>query len=170
MEACKKAALMKNVLGIKCSKAFPLLVMKIPLLEYFATVSAKVFPLLRCSVAPAKDFALLNEDKDYSQSKMCVSYSWNGCDVALEIFRVDMEACKKAALMKNVLGIKCSKAFPLLVMKIPLLEYFATVSAKVFPLLRCSVAPAKDFALLNEDKDYSQSKMCVSYSWNVSRD
>nr|GEY63331.1 ribonuclease H-like domain-containing protein [Tanacetum cinerariifolium] len=60
-------------------------------------------------------------------------------------------------------------------MKIPLLEYFATVSAKEFPLLSCSVAPAEEFALLNKDKDYSQSKthysqskMCVSYSWNVS--
>nr|GEU56822.1 xylulose kinase-1 [Tanacetum cinerariifolium] len=40
-------------------------------------------------------------------------------------------------LMKSqvMLGIKCSKAFPLPVMKIPLLEYFATVSAKEFPLL-----------------------------------
>nr|GEX63918.1 retrovirus-related Pol polyprotein from transposon TNT 1-94 [Tanacetum cinerariifolium] len=36
------------LLGIKCSKAFPLPVMKITLLEYFATVSAKEFPLLSC--------------------------------------------------------------------------------------------------------------------------
>nr|GEU92435.1 hypothetical protein [Tanacetum cinerariifolium] len=35
-----------KLLGIKCSKAFPLLVMKIPLLKHFATVSAKEFPLL----------------------------------------------------------------------------------------------------------------------------
>nr|GEZ05806.1 hypothetical protein [Tanacetum cinerariifolium] len=61
------------------------------------------------------------------------------------------------------------------VMKIPLLEYFATVSAKEFPLLSFSVAPAEEFALLDKDKDYSQSKThysqsktCVSYSWNVS--
>nr|GFA07042.1 hypothetical protein [Tanacetum cinerariifolium] len=61
-----------------------------------------------------------------------------------------------------------------LVMKILLLEYFATVSAKEFLLLSCSVAPAEEFALLDEDKDYSQSKThysqsktCVSYSWNV---
>nr|GEY17268.1 hypothetical protein [Tanacetum cinerariifolium] len=52
---------------MKCSKAFPLLVMKIPLLEYFATVSAKEFTLLSCSVALAEEFALLDEDKDYSQ-------------------------------------------------------------------------------------------------------
>nr|GEW57203.1 ribonuclease H-like domain-containing protein [Tanacetum cinerariifolium] len=58
-----------QLLGIKCSKAFPLLVMKIPLLEYFATVSAKEFPLLSSSVAPAEEFALLDKDKDYSQSK-----------------------------------------------------------------------------------------------------
>nr|GEX79386.1 hypothetical protein [Tanacetum cinerariifolium] len=44
---------------IKCSKAFPLPVMKISLLEYFPTVSAKEFPLLSCSVTPAKEFALL---------------------------------------------------------------------------------------------------------------
>nr|GEW57202.1 xylulose kinase-1 [Tanacetum cinerariifolium] len=43
--------------------------MKIPLLEYFATVSAKEFPLLSSSVAPAEEFALLDKDKDYSQSK-----------------------------------------------------------------------------------------------------
>nr|GEW04879.1 hypothetical protein [Tanacetum cinerariifolium] len=39
-----------GLLGIKCSKSFPLPVIKIPLLEYFATVSAikcsKAFPLL----------------------------------------------------------------------------------------------------------------------------
>nr|GEW42229.1 hypothetical protein [Tanacetum cinerariifolium] len=47
--------------------------------------------------------------------------------------------------------------------------------AKEFPLLSCSIAPAEEFALLDGDKDYSQSKMhysqsktCVSYSWNVS--
>nr|GEW91365.1 hypothetical protein [Tanacetum cinerariifolium] len=64
-----------------------------------------------------------------------------------------------------------------LLMKIPLLEYFATVSAKEFLLLSCSVSPSKEFALLDEDKDYSQSKthysqskMYVSYSWNVSCD
>nr|GEV32263.1 hypothetical protein [Tanacetum cinerariifolium] len=49
-------------------------------------------------------------------------------------------------------------------MKIPLLEYFATVSAKEFPLLSCSVPPAEEFALLDEDKDYSQSKMHYSQS------
>nr|GEZ74351.1 hypothetical protein [Tanacetum cinerariifolium] len=63
-----------------------------------------------------------------------------------------------------MLGIKCSKAFPLLVMKIPLLEYFVTVSAKEFPLLSWSVAPAKEFALLDEDKDYSQLKTHLSQS------
>nr|GEW15694.1 hypothetical protein [Tanacetum cinerariifolium] len=47
------------MLGIKCSKAFPLLVMKIPLLEYFATASDKEFPLLSCYVTPAEEFALL---------------------------------------------------------------------------------------------------------------
>nr|GEV70684.1 ribonuclease H-like domain-containing protein [Tanacetum cinerariifolium] len=47
------------MLGIKCFKAFPLLAMKISLLEYFAAVSAKWFPLLSCSVAPTKEFALL---------------------------------------------------------------------------------------------------------------
>nr|GEX30676.1 ribonuclease H-like domain-containing protein [Tanacetum cinerariifolium] len=74
----------------------------------------------------------------------------------------------------GLLGIKCSKAFPLLVMKIPLLEYFATVSAKEFPLLSFSFSPAEEFALLDKDKDYSQSKThysqsktCVSYSWNA---
>nr|GEV66836.1 Gag-Pol polyprotein [Tanacetum cinerariifolium] len=35
-----------KVLGIKCFKAFPLLAMKIPLLEYFATANAEEFPLL----------------------------------------------------------------------------------------------------------------------------
>nr|GFA50458.1 hypothetical protein [Tanacetum cinerariifolium] len=54
-------------------------------------------------------------------------------------------------------------AFPLLLMKIPLLEHFATASAKEFPLLSCRVATAEDFALLEEDKIYSQSKTCVSY-------
>nr|GEX37402.1 ribonuclease H-like domain-containing protein [Tanacetum cinerariifolium] len=59
-------------------------------------------------------------------------------------------------------------------MKIPLLEYFTTVSAKEFPLLSCVVAPAEEFALLDEYKyysqlntHYSQSKTCVSYSWNI---
>nr|GEW63171.1 hypothetical protein [Tanacetum cinerariifolium] len=63
------------------------------------------------------------------------------------------------------------QAFPLPVMKIPRLEYFATISAKEFPLLSCSVAHAEEFALLDEDNDYSQSKThlsksktCVSYS------
>nr|GEW91811.1 hypothetical protein [Tanacetum cinerariifolium] len=55
------------MLRIKCSKAFPLLVMKISLLEYFATVSVKEFPLLSCFVSLAEEFALLDEDKDYSQ-------------------------------------------------------------------------------------------------------
>nr|GFA06384.1 hypothetical protein [Tanacetum cinerariifolium] len=56
-------------------------------------------------------------------------------------------------------------------------QYFATVIAKEFLLLSCLVAPAEEFALLDEDKDhsqskthYSQSKTCVSYSWNVSCD
>nr|GEV51427.1 hypothetical protein [Tanacetum cinerariifolium] len=47
-------------------------------------------------------------------------------------------------------------------MKIPLLEYFATVSAKEFPVLSCSVAPAEEFALLDEDKDYSQVTITLS--------
>nr|GEY21917.1 reverse transcriptase domain-containing protein [Tanacetum cinerariifolium] len=51
-------------------------------------------------------------------------------------------------VLRGMLGIKCFKAFPLLAMKIPLLEYFATVSAKWFPLLSCRVAPAKELALL----------------------
>nr|GEW98144.1 hypothetical protein [Tanacetum cinerariifolium] len=79
--------------------------------------------------------------------------------------------------VNELLGIKSSKAFPLLVIKIPLLDYFATISAKEFPLLSCLVSPAKEFTMLDEDKDYSQSKMnysqsktCVSYSWNVSCD
>nr|GEX37052.1 hypothetical protein [Tanacetum cinerariifolium] len=54
-------------------------------------------------------------------------------------------------------AIKCSKAFPLL-------EHFATVSTKEFPLLSCCVATAEDFALLEEDNIYSQSKTRVSYS------
>nr|GEV62583.1 hypothetical protein [Tanacetum cinerariifolium] len=37
--------------------------MKIPLLEYFASVSAKEFPLLSYRVAPAEEFALLIEDQ-----------------------------------------------------------------------------------------------------------
>nr|GEY63851.1 hypothetical protein [Tanacetum cinerariifolium] len=63
------------------------------------------------------------------------------------------------------------------IIKIPLLEYFATVSAKEFLLLSCLVTSAEEFALLDEDKDYtqskthySQSKTYVSYSWNVSCD
>nr|GEV63471.1 reverse transcriptase domain-containing protein [Tanacetum cinerariifolium] len=40
---------------------------------------------------------------------------------------------RDAEIAQRLLGIKCSKAFPLLVMKIPLLEHFATVSAKEFP-------------------------------------
>nr|GEW07866.1 hypothetical protein [Tanacetum cinerariifolium] len=41
-------------------------VMKIPSLEHFATVSVKEFPLLSYRVAPAEEFVLLDEDKDYS--------------------------------------------------------------------------------------------------------
>nr|GEY85555.1 ribonuclease H-like domain-containing protein [Tanacetum cinerariifolium] len=72
-----------------------------------------------------------------------------------------IEAMQKELLL---LGIKCFKAFPLLVMKIPLLKYFAIVSAKEFPLLSCSVTPAEEFALLDKDKDYSQSKTHYSQS------
>nr|GEZ97187.1 hypothetical protein [Tanacetum cinerariifolium] len=82
---------------------------------------------------------------------------------------------KRDYLLRRGLAIVmiCNKlqAFPLPVMKIPRLEYFATISAKEFPLLSCSVAHAEVFALLDEDNDYSQSKThlsqsktCVSYS------
>nr|GEV25242.1 hypothetical protein [Tanacetum cinerariifolium] len=50
------------------------------------------------------------------------------------------------------------QAFPLLVMMILLLVHFATVSAKEF---HCWVATAKDFALMDEDKIFSQSKTRV---------
>ncbi|GJV82552.1 putative ribonuclease H-like domain-containing protein [Tanacetum coccineum] len=56
------------------------------------------------------------------------------------------------------LGIKCTKAFPLLVVWFPLLKHFPTVSVSLplprFPLL-------EDFPLLNEDKDYSELKTQV---------
>nr|GFA31451.1 retrovirus-related Pol polyprotein from transposon TNT 1-94 [Tanacetum cinerariifolium] len=42
---------------------------------------------------------------------------------------------KSSSKSSLVLGIKCSKAFPLLAMTIPLLEHFATVSVEEFPLL-----------------------------------
>nr|GEY70140.1 hypothetical protein [Tanacetum cinerariifolium] len=49
------------------------------------------------------------------------------------------------------------------VMKIPLLEYFATVSAKEFPLLSCSVAPAEEFSLLVEIRiTLSQRRITLS--------
>nr|GEY91543.1 reverse transcriptase domain-containing protein [Tanacetum cinerariifolium] len=60
-------------------------VMNIPLLEYFATVSAKEYSLLSCSVAPAEEFGLMDRDKDYSQSKTHYSQS-KTCEAILKTF------------------------------------------------------------------------------------
>nr|GEY69798.1 hypothetical protein [Tanacetum cinerariifolium] len=53
-------------------------------------------------------------------------------------------------------------------------KYFATACDKEFPLLMYLSCPTEEFALLDEDKDYSQLKThlsqlktCVSYSWNI---
>nr|GFC55220.1 hypothetical protein [Tanacetum cinerariifolium] len=52
----------------------------------------------------------------------------------VEIYKIDMDHASKVLNMQEdeLLGIKCSKAFPLLVVMIPLLVHFATINAKVF--------------------------------------
>nr|GEX12439.1 hypothetical protein [Tanacetum cinerariifolium] len=47
-------------------------------------------------------------------------------------------------LQGRIVGNKMIKSFPLLVVKIPLLEYFPTTSEEVFPLLSILVAPAEE--------------------------
>nr|GEW57237.1 hypothetical protein [Tanacetum cinerariifolium] len=45
----------QQIFGNKMLKLFPLLVMKMPLLEYFPTASEEVFPLLSQRDAPAEE-------------------------------------------------------------------------------------------------------------------
>nr|GEU35301.1 hypothetical protein [Tanacetum cinerariifolium] len=47
-------------------KSFPLLAMKIPLPEYFATASEEVFPLLSSRVAPAEEVCTPGENEHYA--------------------------------------------------------------------------------------------------------
>nr|GEZ08649.1 hypothetical protein [Tanacetum cinerariifolium] len=70
-------------------------------------------------------------------------------ELSLRTFSMTNETDGSGGEEGLVLGIKCSKAFPLLVMMILLLVHFATVSSKEF---HCWVA---ELPLLNEDKIFS---------------
>nr|GEZ49816.1 retrovirus-related Pol polyprotein from transposon TNT 1-94 [Tanacetum cinerariifolium] len=56
-------------------------------------------------------------------------------------------------LSGRIVGNKMLKSFPLLLMKIPLPEYFPIASEEVFPLLRQRDAPAKEVCTAGEVKD-----------------
>nr|GEV83785.1 putative ribonuclease H-like domain-containing protein [Tanacetum cinerariifolium] len=74
------------------------------------------------------------EEKKVEEAKIDESAQVQGrqAESQAEIYKIDMDHASKVLSIKEdeLLGIKCSKAFPLLVMMILLLVHFATVSAK----------------------------------------
>nr|GFA01832.1 hypothetical protein [Tanacetum cinerariifolium] len=76
------------------------------------------------------------EEKKVEEAKIDESAQVQGrlAESQAKIYKIDMDHASKVLSIKEdeLLGIKCSKAFPLLVMMILLLVHFATVSAKVF--------------------------------------
>nr|GEZ12048.1 retrovirus-related Pol polyprotein from transposon TNT 1-94 [Tanacetum cinerariifolium] len=109
-----------GLLRIKCFKAFPLLAMKIPLLEYFATVSAKWFPLLSCRVAHATEFALLVKIRiNLSQRRIYLHQKYTSTYILNRI------------LIRAILG---KTPYELLRGRKPTLDYFKSSRSKCFIL------------------------------------
>nr|GEX89057.1 hypothetical protein [Tanacetum cinerariifolium] len=101
-----------------------------------SSIEAEYVAAASCYAQIDKDDAVVlmdekEEEKKVEKAKIDKSAQVQGrqAESRVEIYKIDMDHASKVLSMQKdeLLGIKCSKAFPLLVMMIPLLVHFATV-------------------------------------------